>query len=289
MDVQPLHPLFAGEVRGFDISKPLTPAEIDAVRKAMDEYAVLVFRNQSVDDEQHRRFSEYFGPLEISRKLHRAGYVPRLHTHMSDVSNLDQNGKQYARDDQRMMSLYANRLWHSDSSFKRVPARYSILVAHVLPKHGGGQTEFADMRAAYDDLDDATKQRIDGWICMHSIMESRAKLGFTDFDEGERTNLPPVPQVLVRTHPGSGRKSVYLASHASHIEGLPVPEGRMILMDLIEHATQRKYVYRHEWQPDDVVMWDNRCTMHRGRWHDPADVRDMRRTTVSDEVPTVTA
>lgn len=287
MKITPLHPLFAAEATEIDLRDDLTRAQVADIRAAMDTYAVMVFRGQSLDDAQQRRFSENFGPLEVSRKLHRKGYVPRLDPKMSDISNLDEVGKPLPKDDFRLLNMYANRLWHSDSSFKRVPARYSILAAHVLPKSGGGNTEFADMRAAYDDLDAATKARIENYICMHSIMTSREKLGFTDFDEGERKGLPPVPQVLVRTHPGSNRKSLYLASHAASIEGLPVPEGRMILMDLTEHATQPKYVYSHVWRPGDVVMWDNRCTMHRGRWHDPADIRDMRRTTISDEVPTV--
>ena len=287
MKITPLHPLFADEATEIDLRDDLTRAQVADIRAAMDTYAVMVFRGQSLDDAQQRRFSENFGPLEVSRKLHRKGYVPRLDPKMSDISNLDEVGKPLPKDDFRLLNMYANRLWHSDSSFKRVPARYSILAAHVLPKSGGGNTEFADMRAAYDDLDAATKARIENYICMHSIMTSREKLGFTDFDEGERKGLPPVPQVLVRTHPGSNRKSLYLASHAASIEGLPVPEGRMILMDLTEHATQPKYVYSHVWRPGDVVMWDNRCTMHRGRWHDPADIRDMRRTTISDEVPTV--
>ncbi|MEQ8229657.1 MAG: TauD/TfdA family dioxygenase [Rhodospirillales bacterium] len=287
MKITPLHPLIAAEATDIDLSIELTSGQVEDIRSAMDRHAVLVFRNQVLDDDQQRRFSEYFGPLEVSRKLHRKGYVPRLDKHMSDISNLDEKGVPLPKDDFRLLNMYANRLWHSDSSFKPVPARYSVLAAHVLPEHGGGNTEFADMRAAYDDLDAGTKARIENYICIHSIMNSREKLGYTDFDEGERTGLPPVRQVLVRTHPGSGRKSLYLASHAGSIEGLPIPEGRMILMDLNEHATQPKYVYSHQWQAGDVVMWDNRCTMHRGRWHDPNDIRDMRRTTISDEVPTV--
>ena len=287
MKITPLHPVLGAEVMDIDLAAELTAAQVSEIRAAMDTYGVLAFRGQSLDDAQQRRFSENFGPLETSRKLHRKGYVPRLDPKMSDISNLDESGKPLPKDDFRLLNMYANRLWHTDSSFKPIPARYSILAAHVLPKGGGGNTEFADMRAAYDDLDDATKARIEHYVCIHSIMNSRERLGYTDFDEGERTGLPPVRQVLVRTHPGSGRKSLYLASHAGSIEGLPVPEGRIILMDLMEHATRPKYVYSHVWHPGDVVMWDNRCTMHRGRWHDPADVRDMRRTTISDEVPTI--
>lgn len=287
MQISPLHPLFAAEATGIDLLEPLSESQVAEIRSAMDRHAVMVFRDQHLDDAAQMRFSENFGPLELSRKRFRPGYVPRLDLKMSDISNLDEQGRPLARDDYRLLSMYANRLWHTDSSFKRVPARYSVLAAVVLPRGGGGDTEFADMRAAWDDLDQATQERIKGYVCLHSIMTSREKLGFTDFSEEERAGLPPAPQVLVRTHPGSGRKSLYLASHAGSIVGLPMAEGRMILMDLMEHATQPKYVYRHVWRPGDVVMWDNRCTMHRGRWHDPGVVRDMRRTTVSDEVPTV--
>ncbi|MEE8351373.1 MAG: TauD/TfdA family dioxygenase [Rhodospirillales bacterium] len=286
MDISPLHPLFVGEVSGLDIGGKIDAALTAELNSALDTFGALVFRGQSIDDEAQMRFSALFGPLETTRRAHRPGHKLRLDIHVSDISNLDEDSKLLAPTDYRLMGSLANRLWHTDSAFKRIPARYSILSAHTLPSRGG-ETELADMRAAYDDLDDETKTRINDYVCEHSIFNSRATVGFTDFTDEERAALPPVPQVLVRSHPGSGRKSLYLASHAGKILGLPAPEGKLLLLDLMEHATRRQYVYTHHWQPGDVLMWDNRCTMHRGRWHDPADVRDMRRTTVSDVVPTV--
>ncbi len=286
MDITPLHPLFAAEVTGLDLRDAIDAALLAELTTAIDTHGVLAFRAQSLDDEAQMRFSALFGPLETTRRAHRPGHKLRLDVHVSDISNLDETGEILGPVDYRLMSNLANRLWHTDSTFKRVPARYSILSAHTLPSRGG-ETEFADMHAAYDDLPDARKDEIADYVCEHSIFNSRAKIGFTDFTDEERAALPPVLQVLVRTHPGSKRKCLYLASHAGGIRGLTPPEGKMLLLDLMEHATQRKYVYTHHWRPGDVLMWDNRCTMHRGRWHDPAEVRDMRRTTVSDEKPTV--
>ncbi len=286
MDITPLHPRIVGEATGIDLRDPIDTERLAELIAALDKYGALVFRGQSLDDDAQVRFSELFGTLETTRRAHRPGHKLRLDIHVSDISNLDETGEILERTDYRQMSNLANRLWHTDSTFKRVPARYSILSAHTLPG-AGGETEFADMRAAYDDLPEARKNEIADYVCEHSIFHSRATIGFTDFTDEERAALPPVPQVLVRTHAGSKRKSLYLASHANGIRGLEPPEGKMLLLDLMEHATQRKYVYTHHWRQGDVLMWDNRCTMHRGRWHDPAEVRDMRRTTVSDENPTV--
>ena len=286
MDVTPLHPLIAGEVTGLDLRDTIDGGRLAELTAALDTYGALVFRGQSLDDEAQIRFSTLFGPLETTRKAHRLGHKLRLNIHISDISNLDETGDILERTDYRQMSNLANRLWHTDSSFKRVPARYSILSARTLPSEGG-ETELADMRAAYDDLPEARKNEIADYVCEHSIIHSRATIGFTDFTDEEHAALPPVSQVLVRTHPGSKRKSLYLASHIFSIRGLPPPEAKILVLDLMEHATQRQYVYTHHWRPGDVLMWDNRCTMHRGRWHDPAEVRDMHRTTVSDEEPTV--
>ena len=286
MDIISLHPLFVGEVTGLDLRDAIQDERLTELNAALDTYGALVFRGQSLDDDAQIRFSALFGPLETTIRALRPGSKLRLDNHFADVSNLDETGNIVEPADFRLMSNLANRLWHTDSTFKRVPARYSILSAHTLPGEGG-ETELADMRAAYDDLPEARKNEIADYVCEHSIFHSRATIGFTDFTDEERAALPPVPQVLVRTHPGSKRKSLYLASHADGIRGLTPPEGKMLLLDLMEHATQRKYVHTHHWRPGDVLMWDNRCTMHRGRWHDPAEIRDMRRTTVSDEKPTV--
>jgi alpha-ketoglutarate-dependent 2,4-dichlorophenoxyacetate dioxygenase len=184
------------------------------------------------------------------------------------------------------MNGLGNRLWHTDSSFKRTPAKYSLLSVRAIPPTGG-ETQFSDLRAAYDALPEVMKKRIANLVAEHCIMWSRAKIGFSDFSDEERAALPPVPQVLVRTHPGSRRKTLYLASHAGAIRGMPLPEARMLLLDLMEHATQEKFVYTHQWRLGDLVIWDNRCTMHRARDFDPTIPRDMHRTTVADSAPTV--
>ena len=181
-----------------------------------------------------------------------------------------------------------NRLWHSDASFRAIPAKYSLLSARIVPG-GGGNTEFADMRAAYDALPEKTKTQLEGLVAIHSIWHSRGQLDVNKakYTPEEQAALPPVPQRVVRTHPGSHRKTLYLAAHASHIEGMPVPDGRLLLMDLMEHATRPPFVHTHKWRAGDLVVWDNRCTMHRAREYDETQVRDMHRTTVSDGLPTV--
>jgi len=260
---------------------------VKAVHAGMDEYAVLVFHDQKIDDEQQLAFSRSLGELEqaIGTSL-RAPDEYRLPTTFADVSNLDQDNNVFGRDDRRRLFAIGNRLWHSDSSFKTTPAKYSILHARSIPSKGGN-TEFADMRAAYDALDDETRAEIADLICEHSQIFSRQQLGFFDFSDEERARFTPVRQRLVRTHPSTGRKSLYLASHAGSIIGWPVPEARAFLRDLTEHATQRQFVYAHKWRVGDLVMWDNRRTMHRARPFPPHEPRDMRRTTLVGDGPTV--
>ncbi len=286
--VRAIHPLFAGEASGIDLRRPLDDASVAAIVEAMDRYAVLVFHDQFVDDIQQMAFAGRFGPLEISREVDRPGHRMRLDAHMADVSNLGIDGKPLPRDHFRRMSGLANQLWHTDSTFKRMPATYSLLSARAIPGEGG-ETEFADCRAAWDALPDAMKGRIADLVAEHSIYTSRAVLGFTDFTPEERAALPPVLHPLVRVHPGSGRTTLFIASHAGAIVGMPLAEARLLLADLMEHATQREFVYRHEWRTGDLVMWDNRCTLHRGRSFDLDSVRDVRRTTIADvahgEVP----
>jgi alpha-ketoglutarate-dependent 2,4-dichlorophenoxyacetate dioxygenase len=288
LSVTPLHPLFAGLATGVDLTRPLDAASRDAIVAAMDRYAVLVFRDQFVDDAQQMAFAENFGPLETSREADRPGHRMRLDVRMADVSNLGIDGKPLPVDHFRRMSGLANQLWHTDSSFKRVPATYSMLSARAVPGDGG-DTEFADCRTAWDALSPALRTRIAGLVAEHSIYTSRAVLGFTDFTAEERAALPPVLHPLVKRHPGSGQETLYIASHAGAIVGMPMAEARLLLADLMEHATQRASVYRHKWRVGDLVVWDNRCTMHRGRGFDLDAVRDMRRTTVADiahgEVP----
>ncbi|MED5391175.1 MAG: TauD/TfdA family dioxygenase [Pseudomonadota bacterium] len=287
LSIFPLADCFAGEVSGIDLRQPLGPKTVSAIESAMDRYAVLVFRDQNISDDEQLTFSQNFGPIESSiggniTKLDQR----RLQVEFADVSNLDQNQDIYARDDRRRLFNLGNRLWHSDSSFRAVPAKYSLLSARSIPVNGPN-TEYADMRAAYDALDDKTKAEVAELICEHSLMYSRGQLGFTDFTEEEQKTFAPVRQVLVRTHPVTMRKSLFLASHAGTIVGWPMAEARIFLRDLIEYATQPQFVYVHHWRLHDLVMWDNRQTMHRvRRFNETENVRDVRRTTISSDRPT---
>ena len=273
----------------MDLHRPLSPETVTAIQSGMDQYAVLVFRDQEISDKDQLEFSQNFGPVESSiggniTKLDQR----RLAVEFADVSNLDQNQNIYARDDRRRLFNLGNRLWHSDSSFRVVPAKYSLLSSRSIPVNGPN-TEYADMRAAYDALDVKTKTEVEELICEHSLMYSRGLLGFTDFTEEERQTFAPVRQLLVRTHPVTMRKSLFLASHAGTIVGWPMAEARIFLRDLIEYATQPQFVYVHQWQLHDLVMWDNRQTMHRvRRFNETEDIRDVRRTTISSDGPTTT-
>jgi len=284
--IRQIHPVFVGEVSGVDLTRPLTREEVAAVEAGMDRYAVLVFRDQKISDEQQMVFSRNFGALEDAR----GGNITRpedrrLPVGMNDVSNLGRDGQPLDRDSRQHLFNLGNLLWHSDSSFRAIPAKYSLLSARVVHPTGG-DTEFADMRAAHDALDAETKAQISDLVCEHSLMYSRGLLGMLDFSEEERAMFRPVRQRLVRTHPVTGRKSLYLASHAGGIVGMPMPEARILLRDLTEHATQPRFVYVHAWRPWDLVMWDNRQMMHRGRRYDQRQSRDMRRTTVAGDAPT---
>ena len=287
VSIRQLQAHFFGEVSGVDLRKPLTPQEARDIEAGMDKYAVLLFRNQDITDEQQLAFALNFGEREKAR----GGTVTkkedyRLTSGLNDVSNLGKDGQPLPRDHRTHLFNLGNCLWHSDSSFRPIPAKFSLLSARVVnPK--GGNTEFADMRAAYDALDDETKAEIEDLICEHSLMYSRGSLGFLDYTEEERQMFKPVLQRLVRTHPAHRRKSLYLSSHAGGIVGMSVPEARLLLRDLTEHATQREFVYVHKWRVHDLVMWDNRQTMHRVRRFDEREVRDMRRTTVGGTAPTV--
>jgi alpha-ketoglutarate-dependent 2,4-dichlorophenoxyacetate dioxygenase len=284
--IRQIHPVFVGEVSGVDIARPLARDEVAAIEAGMDRYAVLVFPDQKVTDEQQMAFSLNFGALEDAR----GGNITRpedkrLAAGMNDVSNLGRDGRPLERDSRQRLFNLGNMLWHSDSSFRAVPAKYSLLSARVV-NPTGGNTEFADMRAAYDALDAPTKTLIEPLITEHSLMYSRGSLGMLDFSDEERAMFRPVRQRLVRTHPVTGRKSLYLSSHAGGIVGMPMPEARILLRDLTEHATQPRFVYAHVWRPWDLVMWDNRQMMHRARRYDESQPRDMRRTTVAGDAPT---
>jgi alpha-ketoglutarate-dependent 2,4-dichlorophenoxyacetate dioxygenase len=284
--IRQIHPVFVGEVSGIDIARPLSPDEVSAIEAGMDRYAVLVFHDQKITDEQQMAFSRNFGPLEDAR----GGNVTkpedkRLHVGMNDVSNLGRDGQPLSRESRVRLFNLGNMLWHSDSSFRAVPAKYSLLSARVV-NPVGGNTEFADMRAAYDTLDAATRAQIEDLVCEHSLMYSRGSLGMLDYSDEERQMFRPVRQRLVRTHPVTGRKSLYLSSHAGAIVGAPTPEARILLRELNEHATQPRFVYAHTWRTWDLVIWDNRQVMHRVRRYDEGQPRDMRRTTVAGNAPT---
>jgi alpha-ketoglutarate-dependent 2,4-dichlorophenoxyacetate dioxygenase len=285
--IRQIHPVFVGEVSGVDISRPLSGDEVAAIEAGMDRDAVLVFRDQKISDEQQMAFSRSFGRLEDAR----GGNITRpedkrLEVGMNDVSNLGRDGRPLERDSRQRLFNLGNMLWHSDSSFRPVPAKYSLLSARVVNPIGGN-TEFADMRAAYDALDAATQAEIEDLVCEHSLMYSRGALGMLDYSDEERAMFRPVRQRLVRTHPVTARKSLYLSSHAGGIVGMPTAEARILLRDLNEHATQPRFVYVHTWRAWDLVMWDNRQMMHRVRRYDDRQPRDMRRTTVAGDAPTV--
>ena len=287
ISIHPLRVEFAGEMSGVDATQPVPHDAVAEIEAGMDHYAVLVLRDQRLTDDTQRAFTRNFGALESSPGGHIASADERrLPLDMQDASNLDKDQKPFGRDDRRRMFNLGNRLWHSDSSYRSVPSKYSLLSGRIVVD-GGGHTEFADMRAAYDALDDATKAEIEQLICEHSLMFSRGLLGFTELSEQERAMFRPVRQRLVRTHPVTGRKSLFLSAHAGGIVGWPIPEARAFLRDLTEHATQPRFVYSHKWQQWDLVMWDNRQTMHRVTRFDETQVRDMRRTTVAGDAMTV--
>ena len=289
LTITPLHPAFAAEVSGVDLTGPLDEATFERIAIAFDEYSVLVFHGQPLSDEQQMAFSERWGPLETTVKT--LGAEDRLGAHIVDLSNTDADGRLMGWDDRRMLYQSGNQLWHSDSSFKPVPAHSSALSARVIPPEGG-ETEFASMRVAYETLDevrveDNVRPDLDRLIVVHSFGFSRSLI-----DPGIGTEIgrdyPPVRHALVRANPRNGRKSLYIGSHAWHIEGLGLDESRILILKLLEHTVRRDRVYRHRWQVGDLVMWDNRCVLHRGRvWDSARYERVMHRTTVAGDGPTV--
>jgi alpha-ketoglutarate-dependent 2,4-dichlorophenoxyacetate dioxygenase len=288
VSIKQIHPVFVGEVAGVDLTRPLAREEVAAIAEGMNRYAVLVFRDQNITDQQQIAFTRHFGELEVKEKpghIRKAG-ESRLGANISDLSNLTKDGKVISADDRVWFFKLGDRLWHSDSSYAVVPAKYSALSARIIPSWGAN-TEFADMRAAYDALDARTKAEVEGLICEHSLLYSRSAVGFADFTPEELDNFHPVRQRLVRTHAETGRKSLFLSAHAGAIVGWTIPEARAFLRDLTEHATQREFVYSHPWRQYDLVMWDNRMTMHRARRFDRNEVRDVRRTTLAGDAPTV--
>jgi len=286
MIVVPVSESFAAEVGDIDLAQPLETEQFADIAAAFDRYSVLVFPDQHLSIDQHLDFARNFGPLETTIHAARSDATLRVRAEIADVSNLGPGDQIWGEESRKRMFEMGNRMWHTDSSFRRLPAKASLLYARSIPPVGG-QTEFADLRAGYDALADEMKQRLRGLVAEHAIMYSRKKLGFTDFSDEENQTLPPVPQALVRRHAGSGRMGLYLASHAGRILGIADEEGQALLQQLIDHATQRQFVYTHRWRLHDLVMWDNRCTMHRGKGYDDLRwPRDMQRATVSDIAPT---
>jgi alpha-ketoglutarate-dependent 2,4-dichlorophenoxyacetate dioxygenase len=282
-----LHPLFAAEMTGVDLSRAIDETARAAIQHAMDEHAVLVLPGQRLDDDSQAAFAALYGPLEQAPQV-RGNKGDALVSNriarkeIFDVSNLDEHGNILSLDDQRRAYRIGNELWHTDSSFRQKSATWSMLHARTIPPDGA-DTEFVDTRAAYDALPDPTKARIETLVAEHSIWHSRSKLGNYVPTEEERKARPPARHPVVRQHPGSGRKALYIASHASHILGWPEAEGRALLNELIEFATQPRFVYAHQWRQGDLVIWDNRCTMHRATpFESMTHVRDMRRATIID-------
>ncbi|MDX2155308.1 MAG: TauD/TfdA family dioxygenase [Hyphomicrobiaceae bacterium] len=282
--IRPIQPRFVAEISGIDISRPLDRETTMTIEAAIEDNGVIVFRDQSLSDDQQIAFARLLGEPERYVLSYRKGIKLRLGSpEMVDVSNLDADtGRpQHGETRHRMINL-GNRLWHSDSSFRLPCGGLSMLFAHAVPP-SGGETEFADTRAAFDALPEESRGKLVTLSAEHSLMHSRATLGFTDFSPEERSALPPVRQPLVRSFGRAGRKALYLGAHASHIVGMPVPEGRMMLLELLEHATQRQFVYRHTWRVGDMVLWNNRCTLHRGMPFDETHARELRRVTTNDE------
>jgi alpha-ketoglutarate-dependent 2,4-dichlorophenoxyacetate dioxygenase len=283
----PLNMYFGARINGLDLRKPFSPAERDAFNALMDKYGVLVIPGQDFTDEEQVAFAEQFGTVEDTPTLVDQERRRIANMKINDISNLAADGEIFAADDRRRMYNLGNLLWHSDSSFKATPAMWSMLNARVIPPIGG-QTEFVDTRVAWDHLPQAVKEEIKDLVTEHSLIFSRAAMGFGEFSPIEQERCKPVPQRLVRRHAGSGRLAVYLSAHIGRIKGMLTPEALVLINYLTEFATQRQFVYSHDWALHDLVIWDNRCTMHRGtRFNDKAYRRDMRRVTLEDVAPTL--
>lgn len=281
MQCTPLTPHLGAEVTGIDLSQPLDQQQVAEFEAAMDRYAVLVFRDQPLDQDQQIRLAQSFGPLDLGLRKLRRGPHRFAYNELADISNVTADGEVAARTHAKIVSNVANQLWHSDSSFQQTRAKYSMLSAHVVPQFGG-ETEFADLRAAYDLLPQWRRDQVDPLVAVHSSLHSRFLLGDTEYDESQRQEIPPARWPLVQTDPRSGRKILYVGIHIEAVEGMTAPEGRMLVMDLMEHATQREFVYQHHWRTGDLVVWDNTATLHRGRWYDFSERRELRRATTEE-------
>ncbi len=280
LHLKPLQP-FAAEATGIDLREPLKPAQIKAVEEAMDQHAVLVFRDQNLSQTQQIEFAKSLGPLDMGLRKLKGGPHRLEYAELADISNVKVDGEVADRAHAKIVGNVANQLWHSDSSFQKPRAKYSMLSAVTVPVFGG-ETEFADLRMAWDDLPDWRQRQVEGLRAVHYALHSRFLLGDTQYTEEQRTAIPPASWPLVQTDPRTGRKILFVGIHACEIEGMTLAEGRMLLLDLMEHATQRQFVYQHHWQVGDLVMWDNTSTVHRGRWFDFTERRELRRATTEE-------
>lgn len=283
LELKPLSP-FAAEASGIDLSKPLSATEVRAIEHAMDRHAVLVWRKQPLTQDQQIAFAKALGPLDLGLRKLKGGPHRFQYAELADISNVKADGEVAGREHAKIVGNVANQLWHSDSSFQKPRAKYSMLSAVVVPGFGG-ETEFADLRMAYDALPDWRKKQVEGLEAVHYALHSRFLLGDTQYTEEQRNSIPPATWPLVQVDPRSGRKILFVGIHACEVKGMTVAEGRMLLIDLLEHATQREFVYQHHWQVGDLVMWDNTATVHRGRWFDFAERRELRRATTEEVVP----
>jgi alpha-ketoglutarate-dependent 2,4-dichlorophenoxyacetate dioxygenase len=283
----PVHTYFGARIEGLDLRKPFTPDQIEAFRSTMDHYGILVIPGQDLTDEEQVAFAEQFGVVEDTPTLVDQERRRIANMKINDISNIAADGEIFAADDRRRMYNLGNLLWHSDSSFKPTPAMWSMLNARVIPPLGG-QTEFIDTRVAWEHLPQSVKDEVKDLVAEHSLIFSRAAMGFEAFSPIEQERCTPVPQRLVRRHQGSGRLALYLSAHIGRIKGMLMPEALALINYLTEFATQRQFVYSHNWALHDLVIWDNRCTMHRGtRFDDKKYRRDMRRVTLEDVAPTL--
>jgi alpha-ketoglutarate-dependent 2,4-dichlorophenoxyacetate dioxygenase len=280
LQLKPLHP-FAAEAGGIDLRKPLTPEQVREIEHAMDTHAVLVWRNQPLTQDEQIAFAKSLGPLDMGLRKLKGGPHRFKYAELADISNVKADGEVAGREHAKIVGNVANQLWHSDSSFQKPRAKYSMLSAVTVPGFGG-ETEFADLRMAYDALPEWRKKQIEGRQAIHYALHSRFLLGDTSYTEEQRNSIPPASWPLVQTDPRSGRKILFVGVHACQVEGMTVAEGRMLLLDLLEHATQREFVFQHHWQVGDLVMWDNTATVHRGRWFDFDEKRELRRATTEE-------
>jgi alpha-ketoglutarate-dependent 2,4-dichlorophenoxyacetate dioxygenase len=270
-------------VSGIDLRQALSPAAVAAIEAAMDRYGVLVFPAQHLDQDQQITLASALGPLELGFRRIRSGAHRLKYNELADISNVTIEGEVAARDHQKIVNNLANQLWHSDSSFQKPRAKYSMLAASVVPPQGG-ETEFADLHMAYEALPAWRREQITGLRAVHFALHSRFMLGDTEYTPDQKAAFPPVVWPLVQSDPRTGRKILYVSAHACAIEGMVLAEARLLLMDLLEHATQRAFVYSHRWSEGDLVIWDNTATVHRGRHFDLSQRRELRRATTREVI-----